>query len=55
MLTNNRLIAELPSFVIVNPHNVILDPMIDIVDDVHPTTAGYDILGEFDANIMFAN
>ncbi len=52
---NNKLISDLPNYVLLNPHNLILDPMTNIRDDVHPTADGYAILGEFDANYMFAN
>ena len=51
---NNKLISDLPDYVLLNPHNLILDPMTNIRDDVHPTAEGYAILGEFDANYMFA-
>ena len=55
VMTNSRLISDMPSYVLLNPHNLILDPMTMISDDVHPTSAGYELLGEFDANYMFAN
>ena len=55
IMTNSKLIDDLPAYALINPHNLILDPMTHISDDVHPTAAGYAILGEFDADIMFAN
>ena len=55
IMANHRLIKDLPDYVIVSPHNLILNPSTDINDDVHPNASGYAILGEFDADIMFAN
>ena len=55
ILTNARLIKDLPDYVIINPHNLVLDCSIQISDDVHMTDSGYATLGVLDANVMFAN
>ena len=55
ILSDHNLISDLPNYVLINPHNLILDPMTMIRDDVHPTDEGYVVLGTWDANFMFAN
>lgn len=53
IIANAMLSKDLPEFVIINPHHMVLDCSTMISDDVHPTEAGYEILGELDANLMF--
>jgi lysophospholipase L1-like esterase len=53
--TNSKLLDDLPDYVLMNPHNLILDPLTMIADDVHPNADGYAVLGSWDATFMFAN
>lgn len=55
IIANNKLIEDMPDYVILNPHHLVLDSATMIRDEVHPTQAGYDILGTLDANVMFVN
>lgn len=55
IIANNKLIKDMPDYVILNPHHLVLDSATMIRDDVHPTQVGFDILGTLDANVMFVN